>query len=40
MQHLTRSTSTGEVWRDIAVVAGFALGCLALGAATLRRRTA
>jgi ABC-2 type transport system permease protein len=40
MQHLTRSTTTGEVWRDIAVVAGFALGCLALGAATLRRRTA
>lgn len=40
MQHLTRSTSTGEVWGDLAVVAGFALAALALGAATLRRRTA
>jgi ABC-2 type transport system permease protein len=40
MEHLTSSTTTGEVWRDIAVVAGFGLGCLALGAATLRRRTA
>jgi ABC-2 type transport system permease protein len=27
------------VWRDVAVVAGFAIGGLALGAATLRRRT-
>jgi ABC-2 type transport system permease protein len=40
MEHLTSSATTGEVWRDIAVVAGFGLGCLALGAATLRRRTA
>jgi ABC-2 type transport system permease protein len=40
MQHLTRSASTGEVWQDVAVVAGFALAGLALGAATLRRRTA
>jgi ABC-2 type transport system permease protein len=40
MQHLTRSSSTGEVWRDIAIVAAFAVGGLALGAATLRRRTA
>jgi len=39
MQHLTRSTSTGEVWQDLAVVAAFALGGLALGAATLPRRT-
>ncbi|CAN5333364.1 ABC transporter permease [soil metagenome] len=39
MQHLTTSTSTGQVWQDIAVVAGFAIGGLALGAATLRRRT-
>jgi ABC-2 type transport system permease protein len=30
----------GEVWTDLAVVAGFALAGLALGAATLRRRTA
>lgn len=39
MKHLTRSSATGEVWADLAVVAGFALACLALGAATLRRRT-
>ncbi len=39
MQHLTRSTSTGEVWGDLGVVAAFALAGLALGAATLRRRT-
>jgi ABC-2 type transport system permease protein len=39
MQHLTRSTSTAEVWADLAVVGGFVLGGLALGAATLRRRT-
>lgn len=39
MQHLTRSTSTGEVWRDLAVVAAFALAALGLGAATLPRRT-
>ena len=40
MQHLDpTSASTAEVWADLAVVAGFALGGLALGAATLRRRT-
>ncbi len=39
MQHLTISTSTAEVWADLAVVGGFVLGGLALGAATLRRRT-
>ncbi len=39
MQHLTRSASTGAVWQDLAVVAAFALGGLALGAATLPRRT-
>ena len=39
MQHLTHSSSTGEVWADLAVVCGFALAGLALGAATLRRRT-
>jgi ABC-2 type transport system permease protein len=39
MQTLTTSTSTGDVWRDLAVAAAFALGGLALGAATLRRRT-
>jgi ABC-2 type transport system permease protein len=40
MQHLARSSSTADVWQDLAVVAGFALAGLALGAATLRRRTA
>ncbi|WP_193611220.1 ABC transporter permease [Nocardioides lijunqiniae] len=40
MSHLGASASTGQVWRDLAVVAGFALAGLALGAATLRRRTA
>ncbi|MCD4532607.1 ABC transporter permease [Nocardioides sp. cx-169] len=39
MTHLTASSSTGGVWRDVGVVAGFALVGLALGAATLRRRT-
>jgi ABC-2 type transport system permease protein len=44
----TVATTTSEsfggvdpsVWSDLAVVAGFALAALALGAATLRRRTA
>jgi ABC-2 type transport system permease protein len=40
MQQLTLTTATGQVWRDVAVVAGFALAGLGLGAATLRRRTA
>jgi ABC-2 type transport system permease protein len=39
MQHLTRSTSTEEVWADLGVVAAFVVAGLALGAATLRRRT-
>lgn len=39
MQHIARSTTTGDVWKDIAIVAAFAVGGLALGAATLRRRT-
>lgn len=33
------TTATAEVWADLAVVAGFALAGLLLGAATLRRRT-
>jgi ABC-2 type transport system permease protein len=33
------TTATGEVWADLAVVGGFALAGLVLGAATLRRRT-
>jgi ABC-2 type transport system permease protein len=40
MQHLVDSTSTGDVWRDLAIVVAFALAALAGGAATLRRRTA
>lgn len=39
MQELVGAADTGEVWRNVMVVAGFALGALALGAATLRRRT-
>lgn len=39
MTELTVSTATGEVWRDVGIVVGFAVACLALGAATLRRRT-
>jgi ABC-2 type transport system permease protein len=39
MQSLVSSTATGDVWRDLGIVAAFALGALALGAATLRRRT-
>ncbi|KAA1419545.1 ABC transporter permease [Nocardioides humilatus] len=39
MQHLTRSPATGEVWRDLAVVAAYAVAGLALGAATLRRQS-
>ncbi|WP_049576605.1 ABC transporter permease [Streptomyces sp. SBT349] len=37
---LRNSQVTGDFWRDVAVVSGIALGVLALGAATLRRRTA
>jgi len=40
MQHLTTSATTAAVWQDVAVVAGFAVAGLTLGAATLRRRTA
>jgi ABC-2 type transport system permease protein len=39
MKSLTTSSSTGDVWRDLGVVATFAVAALALGAATLRRRT-
>ena len=35
----TRSTTTGEVWTDLAVVAAYAVAGLALGAGTLRRRS-
>lgn len=40
MQHLSTSPEvTAEVWVDLAIVLGFVLAALALGAATLRRRT-
>jgi ABC-2 type transport system permease protein len=39
MEHLASSTSTGEVWADLAVVAAYAVAGLALGAGTLRRRS-
>ena len=39
MQTLVSTTATGDVWRDLGIVAGFAVASLALGAATLRRRT-
>lgn len=39
MQTLTRTSATGEVWPDLGVIALFAVGGLALGAVTLRRRT-
>jgi ABC-2 type transport system permease protein len=40
MQSLVTTAATAEVWADVAVVAGFAVAALGLGAATLRRRTA
>ncbi|RJS46103.1 ABC transporter permease [Nocardioides cavernaquae] len=39
MARLRWEADTTLVWRDLAVVAGFALAGLGLGAATLRRRT-
>ena len=39
MQTLTRTPGTAEVWPDVGIVAAFAVAGLALGAATLRRRT-
>lgn len=39
MTALSRTDDTAQVWRETAVVAAFALALLALGAATLRRRT-
>ena len=40
MNLLVTTEATGEVWRNVAVVTCFALASLALGAVTLRRRTA
>ena len=39
MQELVGAADQGEVWRSVVVVVAFALAALALGAATLRRRT-
>lgn len=40
MQHVSREAGlSGEVYKDLAVVLGFALVALLLGAATLRRKT-
>jgi ABC-2 type transport system permease protein len=39
METLVTSAATGDVWRDLVVVAAYALAALGLGAATLRRRT-
>lgn len=39
MNGLASSSEASGVWGDLAVVAGFAVAALALGAATLRRRT-
>ena len=39
MQSLVTHSTTGAVWRDLGVVVAFAVAALALGAATLRRRT-
>jgi ABC-2 type transport system permease protein len=35
----TSSSLTGDFWADLAVIGGFVVALLALGAATLRRRT-
>lgn len=40
MQVLVTTSETADAWADLVVVAGFAVAGLALGAATLRRRTA
>jgi ABC-2 type transport system permease protein len=40
MQTLQESAElSAELWGSVAVIVGFIVGCLALGAATLRRRT-
>jgi ABC-2 type transport system permease protein len=39
MTRLTGGGAAADVWRDLLVVVGFAMAALALGAATLRRRT-
>lgn len=39
MDDIATSAQTSDVWQNLAVVAAFAVAFLALGAATLRRRT-
>jgi ABC-2 type transport system permease protein len=39
MQTLVSTDATGDVWRDLGIVAAFVVAALGLGAATLRRRT-
>ncbi|HEY3530418.1 MAG TPA: ABC transporter permease [Nocardioides sp.] len=39
MQTLVTTPATGDVWRDLGIVAAFVVAALGLGAATLRRRT-
>lgn len=39
MKQLVVSSETGEVWRNVGIVTAFSVVVLALGAATLRRRT-
>jgi ABC-2 type transport system permease protein len=39
MKQIVISTDTGEVWRNLGIIGGFIVAGLALGAATLRRRT-
>jgi ABC-2 type transport system permease protein len=39
MQTLTRTSEVANVWGDLGIVLAFVVGGLALGAATLRRRT-
>ena len=39
MQAVAASTETGDVWRDIAIIAAFVVAGLGLGALTLRRQT-
>jgi ABC-2 type transport system permease protein len=40
MQSLVTTADTGAVWGDVGIVAAFAVAALAVGAATLSRRTA
>ena len=39
MSSVRDTAATGSVWGDLAAIMGFVLAGLALGAATLRRRT-